>query len=105
MALPAAADVRKGRLGTVVVHYLIRGAVQGVGFRWFVMREAHRLRLHGWVSNLPDGTVEVMADGPAPLLGELQRALARGPSTAKVSSVENIDVPHDVVIPNSFHIK
>ena len=53
MALPAAADVGKGRLDTVVVHYLIRGAVQGVGFRWFVMREAHRLRLHGWVSNLP----------------------------------------------------
>ena len=89
----------------MVVRYLVRGAVQGVGYRWFVMREAHRLSLRGWVTNLPDGTVEVMADGPGTMLAELQRALARGPSTAQVSSVENLDVPHDVVIPNSFKIK
>ena len=89
----------------MVVRYLVRGAVQGVGYRWFVMREAHRLSLRGWVTNLPDGTVEVMADGPGTMLAELQRALARGPSTAQVTSVENVDVPHDVVIPNSFKIK
>ena len=89
----------------MVVRYLVRGDVQGVGFRWFVMREAHRLSLRGWVTNLPDGTVEVMADGPGTMLAELQRALARGPSMAHVTSVENLDVPHDVVIPNSFNIK
>lgn len=89
----------------MVVRYGVRGAVQGVGFRWFVLREAHRLGLRGWVSNLPDGSVEVVADGPAPLLAELQRALTRGPSAAKISGVENLDVPHDVVIPNFFHIK
>ena len=89
----------------MVVRYLIHGDVQGVGFRWFVMREAHRLKLHGWVTNLPDGTVEVIADGPAPLMLELERALARGPSAAKVSSVEKVDVPRDIAVPNFFHIK
>ena len=89
----------------MVVRYAVRGAVQGVGFRWFVLREAHRLGLCGWVSNMPDGSVEVVADGPAPLLADLQRALVRGPSAAQVSGVDNLDVPHDVSIPNFFHIK
>jgi acylphosphatase len=84
---------------------LIRGAVQGVGFRWFVSREAHRLGLRGWVTNLPDGAVEVVADGPAPALAELQRTLARGPSTAQVSDVEKADVPHDITLPNLFQIR
>ena len=89
----------------MVVRYLIRGEVQGVGFRWFVLREAHRLQLRGWVSNLPDGSVEVVADGPAPLLAELQRALGRGPTAARISGVENADVPHNIAIPNFFEIK
>jgi acylphosphatase len=89
----------------VVVRYLVRGAVQGVGFRWFVMREAHRLSMRGWVSNLADGSVEVVADGPAPLLADLERMLARGPSAAQVTGVEKMDVPHDMVLPSSFEIK
>lgn len=89
----------------MVVRYLVHGAVQGVGFRWFVMREAHRLSMRGWVSNLADGSVEVVADGPAPLLADLERQLARGPSAAQVTSVEKANVPHDLVLPNSFEIK
>ena len=89
----------------MVVRYLVRGAVQGVGFRWFVMREAHRLSMRGWVSNLADGSVEVVADGPAVLLADLERSLAQGPTAARVSGVEKADVPHDLVIPNSFQIK
>ena len=89
----------------MVVRYLVRGAVQGVGFRWFVMREAHRLSMRGWVSNLADGSVEVVADGPAVLLADLERALTQGPTAARVSGVEKADVPHDLVIPNSFQIK
>lgn len=89
----------------MVVRYLVRGVVQGVGFRWFVMREAHRLSMRGWVSNLDDGSVEVVADGPAALLSELERALGQGPTAARISAVEKVDVPHDLVLPNSFQIK
>jgi acylphosphatase len=57
------------------------------------------------VSNLPDGSVEVVADGAAPSLADLQRALTRGPTAARVSGVENTDIPHDAIIPNFFQIK
>ena len=47
----------------------VRGMVQGVGFRWFVQREAARLGLDGWVANQVDGSVEVVAEGPDAALG------------------------------------
>ena len=43
--------------------FLVRGRVQGVGFRWFVEREAHMLGIAGWVRNNADGSVEVLAMG------------------------------------------
>lgn len=66
----------------------VRGYVQGVGFRWFVVREASRLGLEGWVANQADGSVEVVAEGSAALLDELLLALWEGPSGASVSGVE-----------------
>jgi acylphosphatase len=87
------------------MRYLVRGVVQGVGFRWFVLREAHRLNVRGWVSNLPDGSVEVVADGPSGSLEQLEKALAHGPRSADVSGVEKVDIPHDAAIPKSFQIK
>jgi acylphosphatase len=89
----------------VPVRYLVRGVVQGVGFRWFVLREAHRLEVRGWVSNLPDGSVEVVAEGPSGSLAQLVQALARGPGAAEVSGVEKLDVSHDIVLPNFFQIR
>ncbi len=70
----------------------VRGSVQGVGFRWFVEREAARLRLDGWVANQADGSVEVVAEGPAPALGELVLRLWEGPAGAAVTDV---DVRHE----------
>ena len=87
------------------VRYLVRGVVQGVGFRWFVLREAHRLDVRGWVSNLPDGSVEVVAEGPSGSLAQLLQALACGPGTAEVSGVEKLEVSHDMVLPNFFQIR
>ena len=87
------------------VRYRVRGVVQGVGFRWFVLREAHRLEVRGWVSNLPDGSVEVVADGPSGSLAQLLQALASGPGAAQVSGVEKLEVSHDIVIPNFFQIR
>ena len=84
--------------------YLVHGSVQGVGFRWFVLREAQRLGLRGFCSNLPDGTVEVVAEGEDAALAQLERALGRGPSAARVQRVEKLDVPHEVGVPKTFEI-
>lgn len=65
----------------------VRGYVQGVGFRWFVEREAARLGLEGWVANLADGSVEVVAEGPAAMLEQLVRRLWDGPPGSAVSDV------------------
>ena len=87
------------------VRFLVRGMVQGVGFRWFVFRQAQRLGLRGWVSNLPDGAVEVLAEGTAAALAQLEQALARRPAMAHVDRVEKHDVPHDIDRLKSFDIK
>lgn len=85
--------------------FVVRGLVQGVGFRWFVWRQAKRFGLRGLARNLRDGSVEVIADGSEAALVELERALRRGPPAAQVASVEKCDVPHEVVIPSDFDIK
>lgn len=66
----------------------VRGTVQGVGFRWFVLRNASRLGLTGWVANAPDGSVRVVAEGPSDAIVDLEALLAEGPSGARVTAVE-----------------
>jgi acylphosphatase len=68
----------------MVVHFLIQGRVQGVGFRWYVQREAGQRDLRGWVRNTEEGEVEVLASGPAEDLAELRASLRRGPRGARV---------------------
>jgi acylphosphatase len=68
--------------------FLVRGRVQGVGFRWFVEREAHILQIAGWVRNNADGTVEVLAQGTSEQLAGLQSRLQQGPRAARVDNVE-----------------
>ena len=68
----------------MVLHFLIQGRVQGVGFRWFVHREASELDLRGWVRNTEDGEVEVVAHGEEADLAELRASLRRGPRGARV---------------------
>ena len=67
--------------------YLVSGRVQGVGYRLFARWEAMRLGLVGYAANLADGRVEVVADGEAHALEELEKALARGPRPAHVTGV------------------
>ena len=71
----------------MVLHFLIRGRVQGVGFRWFVHREASELDLRGWVRNAEEGDVEVVASGPAEDLADLRTSLRRGPRGARVDQL------------------
>ena len=71
-------------LVNMVLHFLVQGRVQGVGFRWFVHREASELDLRGWVRNTEDGDVEVVAAGSAEDLDELRHSLRRGPRGSRV---------------------
>jgi acylphosphatase len=71
----------------MVIHFLVTGRVQGVGFRWFVHREAQELELRGWVRNTEEGAVEVVAAGDAADLGELRESLNRGPRGSRVDRV------------------
>ena len=68
----------------MVLHFLIQGRVQGVGFRWFVHREASELNLRGWVRNTEEGDVEVLAAGEAADLDDLRASLKRGPRGCRV---------------------
>lgn len=71
--------------------FIVRGRVQGVGFRWFVEREAHILQVAGWVRNNGDGTVEVLAHGTSEQLAGLHSRLREGPRAARVDDVEVSD--------------
>jgi acylphosphatase len=73
---------------TVAKRYLVRGRVQGVGFRYFVQRVARQLGLTGYTRNLDDGQVEVYAVGPPEKLSELAGFLWKGPAFADVRGVE-----------------
>ncbi|HEV2733054.1 MAG TPA: acylphosphatase [Terriglobales bacterium] len=71
--------------------YVVRGRVQGVGFRWFVEREAHILGISGWVRNNSDGSVEVLAQGTREQLLGLRSRLRQGPRAARVDDVEEFE--------------
>ncbi len=73
--------------------YRVQGRVQGVGYRWFVEREARALKLTGYVRNCPDGSVEVLAEGPEPVLEALREKLERGPLGSRVAGVEVSEAP------------
>ena|SRR5271165_5169165 len=71
--------------------FIVRGRVQGVGFRWFVEREAHLLGIAGWVRNNHDSSVEILAQGTRDQLLGLHSRLREGPRAARVDAVEVSD--------------
>jgi len=73
--------------------WLLRGRVQGVGFRWFAQRAAAELGLTGYARNLDDGRVEVYAAGPAAQLDRMAAMLHCGPRVADVRGVEEQECP------------
>jgi acylphosphatase len=81
------------------MHVVVRGRVQGVGFRWFVREAARASGLSGWVKNRPDGSVEVVASGDDGSVSALRLALHSGPVGASVASVDDAvevidELPH-----------
>lgn len=73
-----------------VVHLAVRGAVQGVGFRWFVRESARALDLAGWVRNREDGCVELAVEGEDGKVEQFLSRVERGPAGAVVRSVERL---------------
>ncbi|MBI4257570.1 MAG: acylphosphatase [Thaumarchaeota archaeon] len=70
------------------LHIYVSGRVQGIGYRSYVKRRAQDLGVNGWVKNLSDGRVEVLAEGDADKVEQLLEICSRGPPLAKVSNVE-----------------
>ena len=73
--------------------FLVRGRVQGVGFRWFVQELAALENAAGWVQNRPDGAVEALVQGEAQAVERIERQIRRGPPAARVEHVEVADEP------------
>jgi acylphosphatase len=83
--------------------YVVRGVVQGVGYRYFVLRQATTLGLAGYACNRSDGSVEVVAEGPARALEELEGRLRVGPASSEVTTLEREAIgPRD---DSDFHIR
>ncbi|MEO0292972.1 MAG: acylphosphatase [candidate division WOR-3 bacterium] len=70
------------------LHIWVSGIVQGVGFRYFTIRQAREIGISGWVRNLPDGRVEIVAEGESWRLKEFLENIKVGPSHATVTKVE-----------------
>ena len=84
--------------------WVVSGRVQGVGFRWFVLRRAEALGLRGWVRNLPDGRVEIVAAGSPEAIGDIDAAIRAGPRLARVDDVETADYQHELDESKTFEI-
>lgn len=75
------------------VHAVVTGDVQGVGFRYATRERARVVGVAGWVRNLPDGSVEVEAEGDPGAVERMLAWLDRGPRGARVTSVDVTEVP------------
>jgi acylphosphatase len=75
--------------------FIIKGEVQGVGFRAWVVREAWKLGLDGWARNRTDETVEIMAIGSGSAIDQLEDACRNGPPSAQVTSLSREEAPDD----------
>jgi acylphosphatase len=84
--------------------YLISGSVQGVGFRFFTRREADKLGVSGYVRNLVDGRVEVLATGSSEQLAQFRTSLEKGPRFSSVSQVFEENAELDQQFEVGFHI-
>ena len=77
---------------TTARRFIISGRVQGVGFRYFAIRAARQAGVAGTVRNLPDGTVEAIAEGTQTSIDEFRRALELGPSFGHVARVDEMEI-------------
>jgi acylphosphatase len=86
------------------IHLEVRGRVQGIGFRWYVVDVARELRLAGWVKNRADGNVELAAAGEADALAKLEAAVTSGPPGARVEEVRRLGLVAAASLQSPFGI-
>ncbi|HEX4621295.1 MAG TPA: acylphosphatase [Myxococcaceae bacterium] len=86
------------------VRVVIRGEVQGVGFRWSAQSEAQRLGLSGWVRNLPSGEVEAEVEGVTQSVEAFVAWCKRGPPSARVEAVA-VEDSYVLEDRRGFHIR
>lgn len=91
-------------MSTISRRFFIAGEVQGVGFRFFAQRAAARHQVVGYVKNLDDGRVEVLAEGPAPRVEAFRNELAAGPRYSSVQNIEELVLDPTGLYP-SFRIE
>lgn len=75
------------------IRAVVRGEVQGVGFRWFAERAAGEFGIAGWVRNLPDGSVELEAEGPSESLDRFTQKILMGPRSGRVENISIAPLP------------
>ena len=97
-------EVRDARPGWEAARWWVSGRVQGVGFRYFVLRKARGLGLEGDVRNLPDGRVEVRVRGPRDRVHDLLASVRSGPTGAVVSAVETAELEPELTF-DTFEIR
>ncbi len=85
--------------------YVVKGRVQGVGYRAFAARVARTLRLSGGASNLEDGRVEIVAEGPAHALERFEAALSEGPRLARVDDLRVEAEALGAAAPSTFDVE
>ena len=99
----AAAEPAGGKV--VRKHWFVSGQVQGVGFRAFTYESATDLKLTGWVRNLTDGRVEVVAEGKAKVIEELLEKVKKGPAGSRVDAVKEGKVDEKERLADHFEIR
>jgi len=77
-------------MSSAAAHLIARGRVQGVGFRFFAHRVARGRGITGWVKNLPDGSVEIHAEGEKQAMEEFISRIKEGPRFGSVSDIEQV---------------
>lgn len=84
-------------MGDVIRHIIVRGKVQGVGYRAWIAGEAMARGLAGWARNRRDGTVEAVLSGPEDAVAELVATCQHGPGMARVSAIDNEPAGEDML--------